>query len=137
GAGLEVNLGQTITNGGTNPATIPINTVRVASPTKADDVKEVGPVPADPLAYATLLRGEGHSDWNDDTCILGKPISQGIGFAADAQLVNTGTPALPAGMPLVAADAPTPERRVAQSLSQTVFVPQTGKDNKVVGTAFG
>ena len=135
GAGLEVNLGQTLP--GTNPATIPINTVQVSSPPKADDVKEVGPVPADPLAYATLLRGEGHSDWNDDTCILGKPISQGIGFAADAQLVNTGTSPLPGGAPLVAADAPTPERRVAQSLSQTVFVPQTDKDNKVVGTNFG
>src|SRR5438105_4746462 len=135
GSGLEASLGQSLP--GTNPATIPINTVQVSSPPKSDDVKEIGPVPADPLAYASLLRGEGHTDWFDDTCILGKPISQGIGFAADAQLLNAGPGTLPNGHPVIAADAPTPERRVAQSLSQTVFVPQTDKDNKVVGTAFG
>src|SRR5205085_8978818 len=92
GGGAEVSLGQTTP--GTNPATIPLNTGKASSPPKADDVHSVGPVNADPLLFANLLQGEGHTDWNDDTCILGKPISQGIGFAADAQLINGGTGAL-------------------------------------------
>ena len=95
GAGLEVDLvGQVPT---TNPV-LPVNTVKVSSPPKEDDVREVGPVPLDPVAYATLLRGEAHSDWNDNTCILGKPISQGKGLASDVQLVNTLVTVVPWSM---------------------------------------
>jgi uncharacterized repeat protein (TIGR01451 family) len=101
--------------------------------------KQVGPVAANPVAYASLLRGQSVARWNADGCILGEPISEGLGYAADAQLVNTGSSNEDGtfAKPVAAADAPNPERAVSSSVSRTRLVPQTGADNKLLGPAFG
>jgi hypothetical protein len=45
----------------------------------------------DPLAYAQVLYAKARANWaDDDACILGKDISQGLGNAADAQLLDLG-----------------------------------------------
>lgn len=100
---------------------------------------QVGPVAADPLAYASLLRGQAVARWNADGCILGEPISSGLGYAADAQLVNTGAQNEDGtfAAPLAAADAPDPERAVSSTVSQTRLVAQTAADNSRLGPAFG
>ena len=96
-------------------------------------------VPVNPVAYASLLRGQAQASYDPDNCVLGRPMSFGRGLAADAQLLNTGA-VLPGGafaLPLVATDAPTPERAVSQSQSVTRLVPQVDIDGKKIGDNFG
>ena len=47
-------------------------------------------VPGDPLAYASVLRGQSQALWSDSQCILGRDISFGRAHAADVQLLNSG-----------------------------------------------
>lgn len=138
GSGIEVGLG--------NSLPIEKNSLILASkvqgsapPTTQVLQKQVGPVAANPIGYASLLRGQSVSRWNEDSCVLGEDISNGLGYAADAQLINTG-PANEDGTfsaPLVAADAPNPERAASSTVSRTRLVPQTAADNSRLGPAFG
>jgi uncharacterized protein DUF11 len=140
GSGLEIGVGL-------DPASaanqILINGVAEAAAPPSTDVitKEVGPVPADPIAYASLLRGQAQANWSTGgDCILGADFSTGLGYAADAQLLNTGAANADGSMvnPTVAADAPGPERAVSQSLSHTLLVRQFGSDGKtLLGKDFG
>lgn len=100
---------------------------------------QVGPVAASPVAYASLLRGQSVSRWNENECVLGEDISNGLGYAADAQLVNTGAANEDGtfASPVVAADAPNPERAASSTVSRTRLVPQTAADNSKLGPAFG
>ncbi len=100
---------------------------------------DVGPVAASPVAYASLLRGQSVSRWNTDSCVLGEDMSNGLGYAADAQLVNTGAANEDGtfAAPVAATDAPNPERAVSSTVSRTRLVPQTAADNKKLGPAFG
>src|SRR5438067_6179040 len=131
GSGLEVGLGKNVPNTGGQIAVTA--KVQVSAPPPTTDLKEAGPIKGDPLVFASLLRGQASADWNNDRCILGKPISEGLGFAADAQVLNTGTGALPNGelkLPLLATD--TPNRSVAQSVSRTQLVAPTTSDQKLI-----
>ena len=139
GAGLEVGLGQGLPTAA-NDLILAAKAQQSAPPSGKPVIKEVGPVPADPIAYASLLRGTAQARWNEDnTCILGEPISAGIGYAADAQLVDAGAakPDGSMGAPVLAADAPTPDRSVSQSFSYTMLAPQTDATGKVIGPNFG
>lgn len=110
-----------------------------SAPPSTDLVDRSITVPVNPVAYASVLRGQAQASYDPDNCILGEPISFGRGFAADAQLLNTGD-VLPGGafaLPLVATDAPTPERAVSQSQSVTRLVPQVDIDGNRVGDNFG
>lgn len=142
GSGLEVGVLQESTT--QTPTLTQAALVETsAGPGDADSglqQREVGPVDLDPVAYASLLRGQSRSRWSDNDCILGSDLSFGLGFAADAQLLDLGTqgaegPELEG--PLVASDHPNPDRRVAQSLSRTRLVPQAGPGNDVFGSNFG
>lgn len=137
GSALEVGL--------LTPVPNPVNTLLLAgkaeasAPPSTDLVDKSITVPINPVAYASLLRGQAQAVWDNDTCLLGAPLSLGRGFAADVQLLNTGA-VLPAGTfanPLVATDAPTPERAVSQSQSVTRLVPQTNKAGGKIGDNFG
>ncbi|GAC1443075.1 MAG: hypothetical protein NVS3B26_11690 [Mycobacteriales bacterium] len=92
GSGVEVGLGTTIPS---NSPTIPISKVQVSAPPAQTADSQLLNVPANPLANATAVRGTAAADWNNNTCILGKPISQGTGYVANAQLLDTAANTLP------------------------------------------
>lgn len=139
GTGLEIGLGVTPED---ENQIILAGKAEASAPPPSDLVtEEIGPVPADPLAYASLLRGQAIANYrNDDTCPLGAPLSLGLGYAADVQLVDQAgsdeeEPTLEE--PVVAADAPNPERAVSQSRSRTQLVPQTDATGKSLGPDLG
>src|SRR5579864_2644402 len=107
GSGLELGLGtSTPNNPNANQLILASQASANAAPTTPLVTKEVGPVPASPIAYASLLRGQAAATWDPNTCVIGQPLSYGLGYAADAQLLNTST-ANPDGSmknPVVAAD---------------------------------
>lgn len=105
--------------------------------------KEVGPVPAGPLAYATAAKGTAAANWagaGPNACPVGSDLARGTGLAADVQLVDTTGQQQtgPLAAPLVTTDAPSPDRAVVQSTSHVRLVPQIAKDNTtVLGGNFG
>ena len=133
GAGLEIGLMEALPAGFPQ---IPINSVQSSGPARFDLTKQIGPITLNPVASASLLKGQGMTDWNNDTCVVGKPISQGLGHAADVRVLNIGAPALPAGPALLATAASGPQRGVAQSQSQTALTRQTDSNGKVLGSKF-
>ncbi|HUR18593.1 MAG TPA: hypothetical protein VMZ51_06600 [Acidimicrobiales bacterium] len=137
GSGLEVGL--------LTPLPDAANTVILSGKAEASAPPSTGlvdksiTVPVNPVAYASVLRGQAQATYDPDNCILGEPLGFGRGLAADAQLLNTGA-VLPGGafaLPLLATDAPTPERAVSQSQSVTRLVPQVDMDGNKVGDNFG
>jgi len=108
-------------------------------------VDELGPVPGDPLAYASLLRGEAAAIWGDNNgaCLsLGDDLSYGKGLGAEVHVIDTDatpdgedeSPELEA--PLVATQHEDPEREVSTSMSHTFFAAQTDAEGALVGDAF-
>ncbi|HVE46040.1 MAG TPA: hypothetical protein VNA57_04755 [Acidimicrobiales bacterium] len=137
GSALEV--------GALTPVPNPLNTLLLAGKAEASAPPSTGlvdksiTVPVNPVAYASLLRGQAQALWENDNCLLGGPLSLGRGLASDVQLLNTGA-VLPGGTfenPLVATNAPSPERAVSQSQSVTRIVPQTDKAGTKIGDNFG
>ena len=122
GSGLELGVGTSTPNTPDANQLILSSLAEAAAPPSTELVtKEVGPVAVDPLAYASLLRGQAQAIWNE-TCVIGQPISYGLGYAADAQLLNAGGPGPDSSFaqPVVAADTGTPtDRTVSQSKSYT------------------
>jgi uncharacterized repeat protein (TIGR01451 family) len=131
GAGLEVGLAEALPAG---LPQIPINSVQSLGPARFDLTRQIGPVTINPLVSAAALKGQGTTDWNDDACVIGKPISQGLGNAVDVRLVGLGAPALPGGPSLLATAASGPQRGVAQSRSQTALMRQSDAAGKVLGS---
>jgi uncharacterized repeat protein (TIGR01451 family) len=74
----------------------------------------------DPIATATLLRGQAQSR-AAAACTTGVDLSYGLGYAADAGLVGAGP-----DNDLVQSTATAPARAVDQSTSRTRLVPQAG-----------
>lgn len=105
-------------------------------PTQAEELMSV---PASPLAYAAAARGQANARWADNACVVGADISNGLGFVADAQAVDTaadeGTETLDA--PILALDRPGPERAVSQSMSRMRLVPQTSRTGEIEGPNLG
>jgi len=130
GSGLELGLGTTVpdvSKSAVNQAIIAGLAEASAAPNTPLVTKEAGPVPGDPLIYASLLRGQAEARWNPNFCVLGAPLGYGLGFAADAQLLDTGTKNADGSMgaPLIAADIGTPtDRTVSQSKSFTYLRPE-------------
>jgi len=131
GSGLEVGLG---TNP-TDPNTIIVDALAEAAapPPSKQDKDLLGPTTIPGLAYASALRGTAIANGNEsglvpDVCVVGDDLSRGLGLAADAQLIDTGTGSGPGGTlntPLVATDAPQPPNTeaVAQTISHEFLVP--------------
>jgi LPXTG-motif cell wall-anchored protein len=130
GSGLELGLGTTVpdvSKSAVNQAIIAGLAEASAAPNTPLVTKEAGPVPGDPLIYASLLRGQAEARWNPNFCVLGAPLGYGLGFAADAQLLDTGTKNADGSMgaPVIAADIGTPtDRTVSQSKSFTYLRPE-------------
>lgn len=142
GSGLELGVGTTVsTDVNANQILLAQRALASAPPSTGPITREVGPVKIDPAAFASLLRGQAQARWNgDNTCVVGEETSFGLGYAADAQLLNVGAASPgdePFPGPVVATDAPTPERRVSQSRSITKLVPQTDAAGNKIGDNFG
>lgn len=138
GSGLEIGLG--VTPADDNQIVLAEKVEAAAPPSTELQTAELGPVPGDPLAYASALRGQAQARWNPATCVLGSDLSSGLGYAADVQLLDQdGAPDDTDELeePVIAADAPAPDRAVAQSASRTRFVPQVGEDGSMEGSALG
>ncbi|MHB8669832.1 MAG: hypothetical protein ACYDAD_04610, partial [Acidimicrobiales bacterium] len=130
GAGVELGLGTTIPN---NPDANQLILSGLAeksngTPPPGPVDKAVGPVAGDPLVFASLLRGQADAHFSQNTCVLGQPLSFGMGYAADAQLVDAAKPN-PDGsftQPLAAVDAGSPtDRSVVSSRSFTYLAPNS------------
>lgn len=117
GSGIEVGLATGVPNDPNGNQVIPGGLAEASAPPSSGVVaKEVGPLTAGPLAYASLTRGQAHPIFSDSVCVLGQPISFGLGYAADVQFLDAGSGA-PDGtltQPLVATPA---DRRASQSTS--------------------
>jgi LPXTG-motif cell wall-anchored protein/uncharacterized repeat protein (TIGR01451 family) len=124
GSGAEVGLQQPLP---TLENQLKLQRVAVSAPASKSKQDQVLEVPANPVLDASVLRGKGEANWNaDGTCILGKPISAGEGYAADAVVVPGASPV--ASSDPLAADF---------SRSITQLIPQVTKDGKPAGTALG
>lgn len=102
----------------------------VAPPNSPAVIKDAGLGDAlAPLAYASLLHSEAASQWTSNPCAstANSPIAFGRGYAADAQILETGATAPDGrfGAPLIATDDPDPERSVVQTRSFTYATPNT------------
>ncbi|MGH2726551.1 MAG: hypothetical protein ACRDKS_06205, partial [Actinomycetota bacterium] len=113
------------------------------APPNSSDVQDLlGPLSAAPLAYASALHAAAEANWsNSSTCVLGKDLSNGLGYAADVQLVDTGAGNEDGTLdaPLVATDAqPTdPDRSVAWSKSREFLTVQQNAGGDPIGLKFG
>lgn len=112
-----------------------------APPRTGPVVNEIGPVDADPLAYASTLRGEAFAApaTGPDACRnLGADISYGLGYAENAQLLDqeqAGQEQEGLEQPVLATQADQPERNVSWSLSRNYLAPQINAQGQRVGNA--
>ena len=141
GAGLEVGLG--VTPADENQLILAGTAERGAPPRLDALTEEIGPVDAALLAWADLLRGQAGANTTATPCALGVNTSNGLGYVADLQLLDTnGDEKLKPEVgglvsPLVALDGTDPARSVAQSRSVTQFISQKDMSGKLIGTNFG
>lgn len=93
GSGLEIGLATTAPNLTNANQINPGSTVQAFAPGDGKLVTaEFTPAVAlDPIVNATLLRGQAQAIYNNSVCVLGQPISSGLGYAANANLVNNPT----------------------------------------------
>jgi hypothetical protein len=116
GSGLEIGLATTVPNvtnaNQINPGSL---AQAFAPPSSGLITKEFTPVNLDPIVNATLLRGQAQPTYSNDLCVLGQPISFGLGYAANANLVNSGTDSL--------LSSHTVDNAVHQSKSFTYLIP--------------
>ncbi|MEX2556305.1 MAG: hypothetical protein WEB06_11800 [Actinomycetota bacterium] len=139
GSGLELGLG--VDDDTANDLQIQI--AEAAAPPNTSTMDELLGLPASPIAYASLLRGAAEANWsNSSTCVLGKDLSNGLGYAANVELVETGTTD-PEGdgnldAPLISVNSELPaDRRVAQSFSHTFLDVQQNAAGNPLGLRFG
>ena len=140
GSGLEVGLVNSPEDAD-NALILAGESKSAAPPSTNLDTQEFA-VPAGPLAYASLLRGQSQALWAEDQCIVGRDISFGRGHAADVQLLSTTATANDDGtldQPLIATDSTSndPGRAVASSYSHEYMDVQRNSTGHPIGLAFG
>lgn len=138
GYGMDAAFGE---EGGTDDPQVRLAGLAEAAapPEDGPNVEEIAPADADPLAYATLLRGEAYAQ-PADSCVLGSDLSYGTGFAEEAELLDqSGSD--PEGEeqqgledPVLATNAADPERTVSWSTSRDFLGPQTNADGERIGS---
>jgi hypothetical protein len=98
---------------------------------------ELVEIPGAPLVYADLTQTRAGAVWSNKTCIVGQPIAYGEATAADAQLIDAGTPADPEdpelAAPVVTTDS-TSGDDVVDSQSFTYLIPNKNADGTPDGT---
>ena len=126
GSGLEIGLATTVPNLTNANQINPGSTVQAFAPASTGLLtKEFIPVDLNPIVNATTLRGQAQAIYSDSVCVLGQPISFGLGYAANANLVNSATGSVVA--------TNTVANAVNQSKSFTYLIPNL-VDGKADGT---
>ncbi|MDQ2826744.1 MAG: hypothetical protein M3Y04_07280 [Actinomycetota bacterium] len=91
GTGLEVGL----VNANPQPTTLNqvlLSAVATATaPPPSGPVTREVPLNVNPVAFASLLRGQAAATYDPTFCPIGKPLTYGLGYASNLQLLNTGT----------------------------------------------
>ncbi|MEY2397554.1 MAG: hypothetical protein QOJ00_728 [Actinomycetota bacterium] len=128
GGALELGLGSSVpTPAGDTLAET--ESEAVAPPNSPLVVKDAGPLPINPVAYASLLHTEALANYTETPClsIASSPIAYGRGYAADAQLLDTSgsTTSGPLVNPVLATDDPRPNRNVSQTVTYLYSVPNS------------
>src|SRR3954470_8471390 len=128
GSGLELGLGTDLPNNPDANQLILAGLAEASAPPPSGLVtKEVGPIKANPLIYASLLRGQAEANFDPDACFTNPTnISFGLANAANAELLNTGgvNPDGSMQQPIVATNIGNPTDRAAvQSKSFMHLVP--------------
>ena len=123
GSGLEVGLG--VSPSGENQVVLPGKVEAKAPPSTKLITKEEGPIKADPLASARLLRGQAQGRAVSNGCVLGSDLGYGLGYVTDLGLLNT-----PAS-PFVSTSADNPDRAASQSVSRTRLVRAGGSTGPI------
>ncbi|MEY2467393.1 MAG: hypothetical protein QOF21_91, partial [Actinomycetota bacterium] len=135
GAGLELGVGSSLPADAGDVLQLAGEAGQAAPPNAATaNVTDLGPIALPPVAYASLLHSEARAvDAPLNPCLStpSSPLSMARGYAADAQLLNTGAdlPDDRFAAPVVATDDPNPERSVTQSWSYTYAVPNNFSDS--------
>jgi hypothetical protein len=138
GSGLEVGVGTSVPN---NPDAHDLIVgglaEAAAQPPEPGDgapnayqtdlvTKDLVSVPGDPAVYANTLRGQAQALWNNRYVLpmLGNPLALGHGYAADAQLLDAGTPNRDGSFsaPVLATDTTNPDRAASSSTSYSYLV---------------
>jgi hypothetical protein len=141
GRGSAVELG--IAKGPDDLNDLELFKAEVQAPPDAADSNELTgdePLSISPLVYASVLRGAAVANWsNTATCVLGEDLSSGLGYVADVQLLEGGETNEDGtfGAPVVATDAPSPDRAVAHTFSHEFLDVQQTKAGKPLGLKFG
>lgn len=60
------------------------------APPAGGPTEELGPLRLGPIAFARLVRGQSAPDWSPTSCVVGRPLSSGLGSVVDAQLLGVG-----------------------------------------------
>jgi hypothetical protein len=138
GTGLEAGLAQNSPQGPDedNDLILAGKAEQTAPPDNKDPATESIDVAGDPVAYASLVRGQALANSQDsglipEVCVLGDDISRGLGYAADAELVDLGSGEAGGDHlegALAALNDQQNPRSVSQSASKTRLVP-TGLPN--------
>src|SRR3954466_8554255 len=122
GSGLELGLGTALPNNPDANQAILAGLAEASAPPPSGLVtKEVGPIKGSPLIYASLLRGQAEANFDPNACVTDPTnVSFGLGYAANAELLNTGATNADGSMknPVVATNIGNPtDRAVGQSQS--------------------
>jgi hypothetical protein len=126
GAGVEVGLAA---DPGQDGQIILAGKSEGSAPPNHHDAQQIGPVPAAPVVWASLAQGVSDALWNTDTCVLGDNIARGLGYAADAQLLDTGSGDAPdLNAPLLSTDATDGRRDVTQTVATQTLLPNSKGD---------
>jgi len=116
GSGLEIGLDTQQANITNANQINPGSTVQAFAPVSTGLLtKELTNLNVAPLVNADLLRGQAQAIYSNSVCVLGQPISSGLGFAANANLINSATGSLLA--------TNTVANAVNQSKSFTYLIP--------------
>lgn len=88
GTGLEIGL----VNANPQPTTLNqalLSGLATAfAPPPSDLVTKDVTLPVNPIAFASLLRGQAQATYDPTFCPIGKPLTYGLGYASNLQLLN-------------------------------------------------
>ncbi|MGH9150749.1 MAG: hypothetical protein ACRD0F_10465, partial [Acidimicrobiales bacterium] len=123
GTGLQVGVGTTAPIApGENQILLAGLAEANAAPTTPLVTRQIGPVSLPPVAFANVLRGQAAAAFNPNSCVIGQPLSFGLGYADDTQLVGAATPGAPQLTGALISTDNTVDR-VSQSRSLSYLVP--------------
>jgi hypothetical protein len=131
GEGLGVGLGDSVPDEAR--AVLDETLSGATAPPNYSESKDLGPVPGDPVVYASLLHSDALAQWDTSTCLTtaNSPIAYGRGYAADVELLDAGTANTDGSMgsPVLATNDIDPTRNVVQTNEFVYAIPNGTADH--------